>query len=87
MASKRDIVEEQIRMLKLRILVDRTAFRLRMLDMDRSQALELIDRTKALVLDMCPGKETVYELVLRPRFMRVLDERTWSQWGVADAMN
>ena len=87
MASKRDIVEEQIRMLKLRILVDRTAFRLRMLDMDRSQALELIDRTKALVLDMCPGKETVYELVLRPRFMRVLDERAWSQWGVADAMN
>ena len=87
MASKRDIVEEQIRMLKLRILVDRTAFRLRMLDMDRSQALELIDRTKALVLDMCPGKETVYELVLRPRFMRVLDERAWSQWGVVDAMN
>ena len=34
----------------------------------------MVDFTRARVLELFPGKEEVFELVLRPRFARILDE-------------
>lgn len=87
MPDRSDILEEHIRMTTLRLLVDRTAYRLRWTPLDRQEAIELIEETRDEVLELFPDKGEVFELVLRPRFMRFLDERALVEWGLADAMN
>ena len=87
MASIRDMREEQIRMIRLRVVVDLTVYRLGHHAFSRGGALALIDRTRDEVLAIFPDKGVVFELVLRPRFMRILDERARMEWGVADAVN
>ena len=73
MADPRDIREEHIRMLRLRLRADLTAYRLRFQPMSREQALQLIERTKKEILELFPGKEDVFDLVLRTRFLRILN--------------
>ncbi len=87
MASIQDLREEQIRMIRLRVLVDLTVFRLGHNAFSRGEALTLIERTRDEALAIFPDKGAVFELVLRPRFMRILDERARMEWGVADAVN
>ena len=87
MTSPQDIREEQIRMTRLRVLVDLTAYRLQHRALSREQALSLIERTRGEVLRMFPGKDEVFELVLRPRFRRILNERTRAEWEIADSVN
>jgi hypothetical protein len=87
MASPAEIREEQIRMLRLRLRVDLTCYRLRVTQLSREEAAELIERTKTEILELFPDKEQVFELVLRPRFERILNERALAEWGVADSLN
>ncbi len=87
MPDRQAVLEEQIRMRQLRLLVDRTAYRLRWTPLGRDEAFALIEETRDKVLGLFPDKGEVFELVLRPRFMRFLDERALVEWGVADAMN
>ncbi|MFQ5932362.1 MAG: hypothetical protein ACE5MM_08130 [Nitrospiraceae bacterium] len=87
MASLQDIREEQIHMTRLRVLVDLTMYRLQHEALSREQALSLIERTRCEVLRLCPGKDEVFELVLRPRFQRILNERARVEWGIADSVN
>jgi hypothetical protein len=75
MASPWDIREEHIRMLRLRLRADLTAYRLRLQPMSREQLLQLIERTREEILELFPGKGDVFDLVLRPRFLRIVDER------------
>jgi hypothetical protein len=81
-SETRQIREEHIRMMRLRVRVDLTTYRLGHTTMTRQAALELIDRTRQDILDLFPGKEDVFELVLRPRFLRILNERAMAEWGV-----
>ncbi len=41
--------------------------------MSREQALQLIERTRVEILKLFPGKGDVFDLVLRPRFLRILN--------------
>jgi hypothetical protein len=75
MVSRRQIREEQIRMLRLRVRADLTAYRLAQGSLTSGQALELIEQTRAEILALFPGKDDVFDLVLRPRFLRLLNER------------
>lgn len=79
--------DEQIRMTRLRLRVDLTAYRLGHGSLTRGEALALIERTRDEILDLFPGKGEVFDLVLRPRFLRILNERALVGWGVADALN
>jgi len=81
------ILEEQVRMNRLRTTVDVAAYCLRGVSLSRDEALDIIEHTRREVLKLCPGKEKVFDLVLRPRFMRILDERAMMEWGVVDAVN
>jgi hypothetical protein len=81
MPTQEEIREEQIRMIKVRILADLAAYRLPRLR-HREQALALIEQVREQILALCPGKEDVFELVLRPRFMRIVNERAIAEWGV-----
>jgi hypothetical protein len=87
MPSDYEILEEQIRMNRLRATVDVAAYCLRGVSLSREESLDVIEHTRREVLKLCPGKEDVFDLVLRPRFMRILDERAMTEWGVVDAVN
>jgi len=51
------------------------------------EALSIIEHAREEILKLCPGKDEVFELVLRPRFLRILDERALAEWGTADSLN
>jgi hypothetical protein len=87
MPAPQEIREEQIRMIRLRMLADLTAYRLRHGDLRRQDALALIEKSRKAVLELCPGKGTVFDLILRPRFMRIVNERALAEWGAGDSMN
>ena len=61
-------------MLRLRLRADLTAYRLANTKMTREQGLRLIERTKDEILELFPGKGDVFDLVLRPRFLRILNK-------------
>lgn len=81
-ADRRDILDEQVRINRLRRLADLTAYRLRHDAMSRLDALDLIQQTREEVLDLFPDKGEVFELVLRPRFLRMLNDRALAEWGI-----
>ena len=87
MASNPEILEEQVRMNRLRATVDVAAYFLRGASLSHEEALDVIEHTRREVLKLCPGKEDVFDLVLRPRFIRILDERAMREWGVVDPVN
>ena len=79
--------EEQIRMFRLRLRADLTAYRLGHTPLTRKEADALIERTRAEILELFPGKGEVFDLVLRPRFLRILNERALAEWGGMDSVN
>ena len=82
-----EIREEQIRMIKVRVLADLTAYRLRHAKLNREEGVALIVRAREDILILCPDKGEVFDLVLRPRFLRILDEGALTRWGAADLLN
>lgn len=87
MPDTSDIREEQVRMTRLRLRVDLTAYRLKYSSLSLVAAYELIERTREEILDLFPDKDDVFDLVLRPRFLRIVNERAVAEWGLADSMN
>jgi len=58
----------------LRRTVDVACALLRQARLPRGEAEEVVAFTRARVLELFPGKEDVFDLVLAPRFARILDE-------------
>jgi len=83
MASTDDIRDEQTRMVQLRRLVDATCYALRFGDITLSEAFDLIEQTRRQVLSFFPGKDETFELLLRPRFVRMLSDRALEEWADA----
>jgi hypothetical protein len=80
-------IDEQLRMNRLRRAADVTAYWLERGAFSHHEALSIIEHARGEILKLCPGKEEVFELILRPRFLRILDERALVQWGRADSLN
>lgn len=72
--SKKAFEEEEKKMRYLRMVVDLTAAILRQANLSVPEALELIAKTKQHVLVMFPDKETVFDLICKPRFERIIKE-------------
>jgi len=81
MPTNEDLAEEESTMVRLRYWVDVTVSRLRRRVMSREEGMLLIGQVRSQVLQMCPDKGDVFDLVLSPRFQRVLDERERSGWS------
>jgi hypothetical protein len=79
MPTNEDIDEEQSRMMRLRYCVDLTVERLTQRVTTRGEGLLLIEEARDQILQVCPDKAPVFDLVLYPRFKRVLDERAISE--------
>ncbi len=72
------IEEERRRARRMRFLVDLTTSTLYQDSrMTLEEARHLVRQTRRAVLRLFPGKEFTFELLLRPRFERILYER----WG------
>ncbi len=86
-ANPEELRDEQIRMTRLRVLVDVTVQLLMQAPLSRNDTLQVIDYVRDRVLELCPGKSDVFDLVLRPRFLRILNDRAIKEWGLTDSLN
>jgi hypothetical protein len=66
---------ENRRIKVLRILVDTTCLRLARGSLNREQSWELVENVKQWAVLLFPGKEETFDLIYRPRFRRIIEER------------
>jgi hypothetical protein len=70
------VAEEERRADVLRRAVDVAAAVIRQGRLSRAEAEVLVAEVRRRALELFPGKESVFDLVLAPRFARLLDEFT-----------
>jgi hypothetical protein len=74
-AEKNHINEENRKVRYLRFLVDLSILSIQQDDLLLEEALERVEEVKKTACSLFPGKEETFELIYRPRFMRVIEER------------
>ncbi len=74
MADPAAVAEEQARADRLRRTVDVACALLRQGRLSRGEAEALVADTRRRALALFPGKEDVFDLVLAPRFRRIVEE-------------
>jgi hypothetical protein len=74
MSDPAAVAEEQARADRLRRTVDVACAVLRQGRFSRAEGEALVAETRRRALELFPGKEDVFDLVLAPRFARILDE-------------
>lgn len=74
MADPAALAEEQARAYRLRRTVDVACAVLRQGRLSREEAEALVAATRRRALELFPGKEDVFDLVLAPRFRRIVEE-------------
>lgn len=74
MADPVAVAEEQARADRLRRTVDVVCAVLRQGRLPRDEAEALVADTRRRALELFPGKEDVFDLVLAPRFRRIVEE-------------
>ena len=75
MAEKSQAKEENRKIRYLRFLVDLSILSIQQDDLLLEEAVERVEDVKRATCSLFPGKEEVFELIYRPRFNRVLEER------------
>jgi hypothetical protein len=75
MMDERDIREENRKIRYLRFLVDFSILSIQQEDLHLEEVLERVEDVKRAACSLFPGKEETFELIYRPRFHRVIQER------------
>lgn len=75
MTSGEELQREEERMRFLKWLTDATVWRLTVCPLTQLQGERIIQETRNRVLALFPGTGDLFDLILRPRFERVLRER------------
>ena len=70
-----EIKEENRKIRYLRFLVDFSILSIQQDDLLLEDAQELVENVKRAACSLFPGKEETFELIYRPRFNRVMQER------------
>jgi len=70
----RALADEARRVRQLRVIVDLTTSLLAQQPMGRDEAERLVAAARRRILELFPDKEQTYDLILAPRFARLLDE-------------
>jgi hypothetical protein len=68
------VAEEQRRVRRLRAVVDLTTAVLMQGRLTPEEALDVVAATRQRVLELFPDKEETYDLILAPRFARLMRE-------------
>ncbi len=72
--QSQEIAEERRRLSQLRLIVDLTANVLAQAGLTRAEGRTLVAATRRRALELFPGKAEVFDLVLAPRFARLIEE-------------
>ena len=75
MVSSEEIREENRKIRYLRFLVDFSILSIQQGDVSPEEALKVVEDVKRVACNFFPGKEETFELIYRPRFNRVIQER------------
>ena len=67
--------EENRKVRYLRLLVDLSILSIQQDDLFIEEALERVEDVKRAACSFFPGKEEAFELIYRPRFKRIIEER------------
>ena len=70
-----EIREENCKIRFLRFLVDFSILSIQQNDLSLEEALKIVEDAKCAACNLFPGKEETFELIYRPRFQRVVQER------------
>jgi hypothetical protein len=73
--EERAIMEENRKIRFLRFLVDFSVRSIQQDDLSLKEALKVVEDVKQAASNFFPGKEETFELIYRPRFNRVIQER------------
>jgi len=73
--EKSEMREENRRIRFLRFLVDFSILSIQQNDLSLEEALKIVEDAKCAACNLFPGKEETFELIYRPRFNRVIQER------------
>jgi hypothetical protein len=73
--EEQEVREENRKMRYLRFLVDFSVLSIQQDDLLLEDALKLVEDVKRAACGLFPGKEETFELIYRPRFSRVIQER------------
>lgn len=71
----KDVREENRKIRYLRFLVDFCILSIQQDDLSMEQAYGIVEDVKRAACSLFPGKEETFELIYRPRFNRVIQER------------
>jgi hypothetical protein len=69
-----EIADEERRARRLRLVVDITCNVLMQAHLTREEAEDVVATARKCALDLFPGKEDTFDLILAPRFQRLMDE-------------
>jgi len=75
MEQEKEIKEENRKIRYLRFLVDFSVLSIQQSALSLEEALQLVEDVKRAACNLFPGKEETFELIYRPRFNRVIQER------------
>jgi hypothetical protein len=73
--DEKEIREENKRIRYLRFLVDLSLQEIEQEDLSLEEMLRIVEDVKRAACALFPGKEETFELIYRPRFDRVIQER------------
>ena len=82
-ARSRAIADETRRARILRMVVDLTSNVIAQGGLTRAEAEDIVAATRNRALELFPGKEDTWELILAPRFARLMDEFAGPRAGTA----
>jgi hypothetical protein len=75
MGNSEEVEEENRKIRYLRFLVDFSILSIQQDDVSAGEALKLVEDVKRVACAFFPGKEETFEVIYRPRFNRVIQER------------
>ena len=73
--EENSVREENRRVRYLRFLVDLSLVSIQQEELSREKAERVVEDVKQAACNLFPGKEETFELIYRPRFQRVIQER------------
>ena len=73
--EEKAIKEENRKIRFLRFLVDFSVLSIQQNEISLEEALKIVEDVKRAACNLFPGKEETFELIYRPRFNRVIQER------------
>jgi len=73
-ATPEAIADEEKRARRLRLVVDITCNVLMQARLSREEAEDIVATARRCALELFPGKEETFDMILAPRFARLMDE-------------